>query len=363
MTLTANSGGGLDNSGAATLMNVTVSDNSSNFTYGAGVYNSGTLTAINVTLSGNMLSGIGGGGFGGGGLANNGTANLANVTISNNQCDGYGGGVYNSGSLSLTNVTIAGNTAATLGGGIFNSSGGTAAVANSIIAGNNLPALASGLDVAGTFASKSPNLVSVTDGSTGWLYNDRTGTLANPLRAMLARLDNYGGSTQTQPPLPGSPAVGGGAIKWVPGNLPTDQRGLPRTANGAVDLGAVELQTFVVNSTDDTLDGSIVPQHMTLRDAVFMANSVPAPSTIAFDNAVFASPQTIDLTGGALKIKQSTAIIGPTVGVTLDAKGLADGFDISPGAVSMSSLTLANAGGPRHHQSRQVASHQRLADE
>ena len=52
----------------------------------------------------------------------------------------------------------------------------------------------------------------------------------------LAPLGNYGGPTQTMPPLPGSPAIDGGAAT----DFITDQRGLSRFIGYAPDLGAVE---------------------------------------------------------------------------------------------------------------------------
>jgi hypothetical protein len=57
----------------------------------------------------------------------------------------------------------------------------------------------------------------------------------------LAPLGNYGGPTQTMPTLPGSPAIGAGSV--AANTFSTDQRGYPRTQNGLIDLGAVELQS------------------------------------------------------------------------------------------------------------------------
>jgi len=53
---------------------------------------------------------------------------------------------------------------------------------------------------------------------------------------VLAPLGNYGGPTQTMPPLHGSPAIDLGA----PSAFATDQRGYPRLAGLATDIGAVE---------------------------------------------------------------------------------------------------------------------------
>ncbi len=59
-------------------------------------------------------------------------------------------------------------------------------------------------------------------------------TLVNDLH--LAPLGYYGGPTRTMPPLPGSPAIDAGGSTTES----TDQRGLPRVAGAAVDIGAVE---------------------------------------------------------------------------------------------------------------------------
>src|ERR1039457_6484886 len=58
-------------------------------------------------------------------------------------------------------------------------------------------------------------------------------------------LGNYGGPTQTTPPLPGAPAIGAGSV--AANTFSTDQRGYPRTQNGLIDLGAVELQSPAAN--------------------------------------------------------------------------------------------------------------------
>ena len=47
------------------------------------------------------------------------------------------------------------------------------------------------------------------------------------------------------PPLPGSPAIGAGSV--AANNFSIDQRGYPRTQNGLIDLGAVELQSPPAN--------------------------------------------------------------------------------------------------------------------
>ena len=77
-----------------------------------------------------------------------------------------------------------------------------------IVAGNT--AATNGPDVFGNFTSQGHNLIGKTNGSSGWVGTDLTGTIAQPLNAMLAPLGNYGGPTETMALLPGSPAIGAG---------------------------------------------------------------------------------------------------------------------------------------------------------
>jgi len=95
---------------------------------GGGIYNSGALTLTQVTVELNRACN-------GGGLSNSGTAALDSVTISQNLAfsggacatsgTGFGGGVFNlsSGILDLTNSSIRNNSAEFNGGGIYSSSG------------------------------------------------------------------------------------------------------------------------------------------------------------------------------------------------------------------------------------------------
>ena len=105
----------------------------------------------------------------------------------------------------------------------------------------------SGPDViGGTFTSQGHNLIGKTDGSSGWVGSDLTGTIASPLNPLLAPLGNYGGPTQTMALLPGSPAIDAGnnalAVDANGNPLDYDQRGtgFPRIVGGTVDIGAFE---------------------------------------------------------------------------------------------------------------------------
>ena len=81
----------------------------------------------------------------------------------------------------------------------------------------------------GAFTSQGHNLIGETDGSSGWVSSDLTGTIARPLNPLLAPLGNNGGPTQTMALLPGSPAIDAGsnalAVDANGNPLVYDQRG------------------------------------------------------------------------------------------------------------------------------------------
>jgi hypothetical protein len=130
---------------------------------------------------------------------------------------------------------------------------------------------------------------------------------------VLASLGNYGGPTQTMPPLPGSPAIDAGDDA-VTNFLATDQRGLPRLQGAHVDIGAVEVNTNAFVTTNaNSGPGS-------LRNAV--ASAAPG------DAVLFASSlsgQVITLTSGQIVLSNS---------ITIDASSLANPLLIGGNDVS-----------------------------
>ena len=140
------------------------------------------------------------------------------------------------GTTTLTNCTVSGNSAAGGGGGLYNycRHGHARQHHRGREHGRH-----SGPDAIGTFASQGNNLIGKTDGSSGWVGSDLTGTIATPLNPLLAPLGNYGGPTQTMALLPGSPAIdaGNNAYSQRRHHRPA---GLPRIVNGVVDIGAFE---------------------------------------------------------------------------------------------------------------------------
>jgi hypothetical protein len=234
---TGNGGCIYNRGGKLALNQCTLSGNSATHGYGGGIWNSGTLTLNECTLAGNS------GAEGGGGIVNFGTLTLTNCTLSGNS-GGDGGGILNAREhLTLNQCTLSGNSATNDGGGgIFNQ--GTLAVNNTIVAGNSGGSGADIYNYLATLTYGGSNLVQsvYVYGSGSFITGPAPFTNAPDL----APLGNYGGPTQTMPPLPGSPAIDAG-LDSVTNFLATDQRGYPRLSGAHVDIGAVELQSPAAN--------------------------------------------------------------------------------------------------------------------
>src|SRR5665213_4664 len=231
-------GGGISNNGTLTLNQCTLSGNRApNYGgFGGGISNGGTLTLNQCTLSGNTA-----GSFGGGGIWSDGTLTLNQCTLSGNS-GGFGGGIYNDedSTTTLSQCTLSENSAYYGGGGIDNYEG-TLALTNTIIGGNSDLRGADIFNTNAVLTYGGSNLVQSVANSGGTI----TGPAPLTNAPDLAPLGNYGGPTQTMPPLPGSPAIDAGSV--AANTFFTDQRGYSRTQNGLIDLGAVELQPPAAN--------------------------------------------------------------------------------------------------------------------
>lgn len=221
----------------------------------------GSLTVVNSTISGNTSTGT----TTGGGIESSGTAlTLINSTVSGNSVTGSsannGGGISTEvTTTTIRNCTITNNSGA---GGIsgMRTGGGTVTVSNSIIAGNvsNITQP----DIGGTFTSSGGNLIGNSGTATGFtngVNNDQVGNGASPINPQLAALANNGGLTQTHVLNANSTALNAGLIAQIPADtfdldgdtnvaepLPFDQRGTGFIrAIGTVDIGAFELQKSV----------------------------------------------------------------------------------------------------------------------
>jgi predicted outer membrane repeat protein len=118
----------VDSGGTLNLNELTVADGSADT--GGGIHNSGTANVNNTTLSGNIASG-----GAGGGIDNYGTLTVSNSTFFGNSANA-GGGIHNShGVVTVSNSTVSDNTAVYSGGGLYNYEG-TMTVGNSTFSGN-----------------------------------------------------------------------------------------------------------------------------------------------------------------------------------------------------------------------------------
>lgn len=259
----ASNGGGISNDGAQlTLANCAFTNNSAAGGYGGGLENlnpNGLATVTNCTFSGNTAD-IGGA------IYNWGTVLVTNSTLSGNTATVHGGGLATRRTATVIDSTIANNTSV-IGGGITKDLG-TLTLVNDIVAANT-ETTPVGSDCALCTAQTAVNLIS---------------TAAAPITAaqlMLAPLGYYGlnQTVQTLLPLPGSPVIQAGDPTQL-GALATDERQLPRTINGKLDLGAVQTNytsvQFVQQPSDTTVDQPISPAvTMSLTESGTTVANVP----------------------------------------------------------------------------------------
>jgi hypothetical protein len=261
------SGGAIGNYGTMTISYSTLSENFSYYTSGA-IYNTGALTINNSTLVRNEVAsfvtqtGSGTTAEGGAIYMSSGTLSISSSTLDNNEAvgtpatsgstpsgyrwstpagSGYGGGLYVAGgTVTIDHSTLADNRAyGGTGGGIGDggailSTVGALQVYDTILADNT--ATDDAPDLEGGIISLGHNLIDDPTGSSGFVASDLLNV--NP---KLGLLQNNGGPTQTMALLPGSPAIDAGDNTNAPAY---DQRGpgFPRIVNGAIDIGAFEVQ-------------------------------------------------------------------------------------------------------------------------
>jgi len=232
---------------------------------GGSLYvNSGSVTLTNDTLSNNNVQGGLGGRGGLGGLGGPGGPGGIGHTLFGQQrtaSNGSPGGPGSGGD--------GGSGGNGIGGGLYLATGSTATLANTLIAQNaaegnsggfgglgvngigatGAAGTASGPDVSGNAASSDHDLIGDGTGfSATTSKGDLIGTSSSPINPLLGSLANNGGPTETLALLPGSPAIAAGDTNAA--NLPsTDQRGMARTVNGNVDIGAYQAQGFALSVT------------------------------------------------------------------------------------------------------------------
>jgi hypothetical protein len=291
----------------------------------------------------------------GGAVAILGTGQLSvtNSTISGNSAANGGGiyAMYANAHAEVRNSTIAFNKASKHGGGIFigcpeGAGQSTNFQLDSTIVGNNTaPTAPAGPDVYGPL--KVYYSLLSNQGGSAIIAGSHNILDKDPRLGLLA--DN-GGLSKTHLLLPGSPAIDTGSDIKIGETVAepelTDQRAkvgttlYPRVIGSAADMGAVEVSVLLVTNTQDNGAGS-------LRDAVGLANMSPVPVYISFATPLFATPQTITLTGGEIGISQSMFIDGPSAGLTINGSNTGRIFELNipgTGDVTLSGLTLSNGG-------------------
>ena len=128
--------------------------------------------------------------------------------------------------------------------------------------------------------------------------------------------------------MPGSPAIDAGNNALVPEGVATDQRGFYRIVNGTVDIGAFEVQLYLVTNTNDSGAGS-------LRTAMTNANQAGG-STI-----LFATSGMILLQSALPAIGQNVYMVGPGANVlTVDGDAIYQDFDRIGVTAVISGLTI-----------------------
>ena len=247
----APSGGGVCNQGSL-VINSTVFERNHAETAGGGAYNmSATLTVLDSTFVENTAST-------GGGIASIAPARITSTAIVSNHATSTGGGIHNGyQQMMVTSCTLALNSADTGAGAMATGSSSTGfyncTISINTADGEGIGGIARDVTTGLIYrnciiANNTPIGNSQASPSSGGSGNNITS--GDPL---LAPLGVHGGPVRTMPPLPGSPALDGGVNSHIPPDyadldndgdttepVPYDQRGYPRIAGSAVDIGAVE---------------------------------------------------------------------------------------------------------------------------
>jgi CSLREA domain-containing protein len=302
-------GGGIGNSGIATIMDSTFSGN---LAYVGGGISSGadsTLTITNSTFSDNI------GSFISGAIYNYGTATIAN--FSGNSGYYNGGAITNDLNMSVTNSTFSGNTSLS-GSSIFSNDG--FGIGADVILRNTLLANGTGGNCGGGAIINAGN--NIDDGSTcAWGSASGSMSSTNP---KLGALGNFGGPTMTFLLQGDSPAINAGndttcaAAAGAPdyGAGGFDQRGIARPQGTHCDIGSTESTVqpgpnFVVDTlagTDD-LACDAAPGDCTLAEAIHAANHLAGAHTISF------------ALSGTITLGSTLPTFTNTTGVTIDGSG------------------------------------------
>lgn len=236
---------------SVTLRNLTIQGGKAAQGGGIRLGDSADLTVESCAIINNTAVSAGGGIY----TDSSGRLLIRNTTLSGNEAGGDGGGIHTAGTdILLAGATVTRNTAdadmdgSGRGGGLA-VAGGTTLMESTILAGNVTHEPSGAPDYAGSIDTGGGNLVGINDGTganpasfpagSPNSKGDFVGFGKAPVDPRLFPLAFKGGPTPVH-------ALGCGSIALDNGvtgnNGPEDQRGLPRIANGGIDIGACEHQ-------------------------------------------------------------------------------------------------------------------------
>jgi beta-glucanase (GH16 family) len=236
-------GGGIYSGGGSTLnvVDSTVSNNRTTLVDGGGIYAffNANVRIERSTVSGNVAGNVGGG------IRMLGNATIVNSTLSGNTSSAWFGGAlfHTDGVTHLVNSTVTGNRAPSFGNaalfvGTFTAANATLDLTNTIVAEN--PDLDGNPGTGCFVAPFGSGVVTLTSGGNNVLTDGTCAPVASDrivASAGLGPLAANGGPTLTHAPGAGSPAVDAANAAACPA---TDQRGVARPQGAACDAGSVE---------------------------------------------------------------------------------------------------------------------------
>lgn len=203
----------------------------------------------------------------GGGISNSAELTVINSTISANSTSNAGGGLAHSDSHTiLINTTLVGNQGFNQGGGISTSNIGSVTLHNSIVAGNISPLGAEISDAGGLITTHTNNVVGSSAVNTALAFNGfvpsgsefvATSDGGRPfaMNSIVDALADNGGPTLTHALVTNSPAINrGNQSVCIANGITQDQRGEERS-DARCDVGALEAppqeeSCYVVKATN-----------------------------------------------------------------------------------------------------------------
>ncbi|MEX0992991.1 MAG: flexitail domain-containing putative surface protein [Solirubrobacterales bacterium] len=243
--------GGIANGGFMTLEGSTVSGNAHH-----GIQNDsgGVLTLNYSTVSGNDA-----GDLTGGGILNSGEATLNHSTVADNFSSGVAGGIFNLGTLTLNNSTLSRNRAALYAGAI--ESAGTLVLNGATVSGNSAPASAGVLVTSGNASFTGSAITGNTANGAGngggiAVVNASVSLMNTTVSANTASNGNGGGIYQAQGSLSIEDSTVSGNVARDPGGAGVDfgeGAGLWIQKDATMDV----LDSTISANTSDTNGGGI----------------------------------------------------------------------------------------------------------